>query len=136
MKKMTVLLFVVLILIAIFPITGCERSIEIIGIEWEKYPDNLIYIQNVDNRISLEGHKIRTITRGGVYIDEFRISKEDYENIDFSKTGVQIVTLNFRRGQEDEWPVDNPEDFIIEFPIQIISQEQAIEYGLMSVAQK
>lgn len=95
-------------------LTGCDASLEIMGMEVLNYPNRLVYIANKDNELDLSGGEFKFI-----YKDKRIDSKEQMagdqakiqHDIDFSKPGVYIVTI-YRH-----------DDAQIQFPIQVVDQK-------------
>ena len=92
MKKIIVLLFSILLSILV---SGCDSSLEIAGMEIEKYPNRIVYYSGVDKELDLAGGIINYILKGG---SKSSSDMEDKDitishNIDFNKSGVYVVEL-------------------------------------------
>lgn len=109
MKKILGLLLSTLLF---FSVSGCDSSLEIVGMEIEKYPDRIVYFVGVDKELDLTGGVVNYILKGNSK------KAEDMEDryitvshqINFNKPGVYVVEL--KRGT-----------VLCKFPIQVIDKK-------------
>ena len=110
MKKIYRILMLIVLLSAL---TGCDEGLRIIGMEIINYPDKLIYVANKDNELDLSGGEIELILKDKAAQSIDPMTEEEMEilhDIDFSKPGVYIVTL-YRN-----------DDANVQFPIQVVDE--------------
>lgn len=115
LRRLVLLIMSVLLLLSI---CGCDTGLKIVGIEIEEYPDRIVYFSGTDNELDLSGGAIYLITkdnmkdnsRDGTHEKMIDKSIEVIHNIDFNKPGVYVVEL--KRGE-----------FICKFPIQVIDKD-------------
>jgi len=110
MKKICRILILIVLLSAL---TGCDEGLRIIGMEIVNYPDKLIYVANKDDKLDLSGGKIELILKDKAAQSIDPMTEEEMEilhDIDFSKPGIYIVTL-YRN-----------DDAKVEFPIQVVDE--------------
>lgn len=109
MKKIILVVFLVLILLLV----GCDTGLEIVDIEVAEYPNNIVYFSGSVSELDLTGGVIRLQTKNG---DDHL---EDMDNrfnsivhsIDFDLPGVYVVEVV--RGEKN-----------CHFPVQIIEQKE------------
>lgn len=95
----------------IISLTGCDSSMEIVGMEIEKYPNRIVYYTGIDKDLDLSGGVINYILKGNkkkaADMNDKYITAS--YNIDFNKSGVYIVELNRNNN-------------ICKFPIEVIDK--------------
>lgn len=91
MKKVITFMLIMISLL----VTGCDASLEIIGMDIEKYPNRIVYFLGVDNELDLNGGIVEYILKGGE--DSFSDMDDKYitvsHNINFHQVGVYVVEL-------------------------------------------
>lgn len=92
MRKIMVLLLSILFSISV---SGCDSSLEIVGMEIEKFPDRIVYFSGVDKGLDLTGGVVNYILKGdsktAVDMGDKHITVS--HQIDFNKPGVYVVEL-------------------------------------------
>lgn len=119
MKKIMALL---LSLVTVLILFGCEYDLEYYKVELISCPDKLVYIQNVDTELDMSGFVAKEYNRTSEYDltveddDYFLYAEpEDYE-VDFSKEGVYYISHGMHDG-----------NLMVSFPVYVISQDKVDE---------
>jgi hypothetical protein len=108
LKRVLVLLLSILLIISV---SGCDSSLQIVGMEIEKYPNRIVYYAGVDKELDLSGGVVNFILKGksktAADMEDRYISIS--HSIDFDTPGVYVVELK-------------RSDAVCKFPIQVIDK--------------
>ena len=109
MKRILVLLLSILFTISV---SGCDSSLEIVGMEIQNYPNRIVYFSGVDKELDLTGGVVNYILKGNSKTAEDMVDRyiTVSHHIDFNKPGVYVVEL--KRGTA-----------LCKFPIQVIDKK-------------
>ena len=92
MKKIIVILLSILFSVSV---SGCDSSLEIVGMDIEKFPNRIVYFSGVDKDLDLTGGVVNYILKGNsktaVDMGDKYITVSHH--IDFNKPGVYVVEL-------------------------------------------
>jgi hypothetical protein len=103
------IIYLLLIGLIVATISGCDKGLEIISMEIEKYPNRIVYYSGIDKDIDLTGGVVKYYTKDGTSTSEDiadRFNTISYD-IDFNTPGVYVVEI--QRGK-----------FICKYPVQVI----------------
>lgn len=107
MKRVVFLLLSIMLVISV---TGCDSGLEIVGIEIEKYPNRIVYYAGVDTELDLSGGIINHLVKAKEKYPHNMVKEvSDHlmtvsHNIDFNRPGVYVVTLH-RSIHECKFPI-------------------------------
>lgn len=113
MKRAFVLILSIVLIISV---SGCDSGLLIVGMEIEKYPDRIVYYAGIDEELDLTGGVINYLLKAKIkstvdMSDDLRMRHINIShNIDFDKPGVYVVELE-RAGA------------VCKFPIQVIQKQ-------------
>ena len=96
-------------------LAACDSGLEYVKLEISSYPDKIVYIKDVDTRLSVKGLELILFTKDGQ--SEILKEAKDYNtNVDFSKEGVYTVAFKICDGVS------------VSYPVQVISKEWLLDH--------
>jgi hypothetical protein len=86
--------------------SGCDSSLEIVGMEIVQYPNKIVYFSGVDKELDLTGGVVNYILKGKskTTADMWDKYITVSHNIDFNKPGVYVVELK-RHNTSCKFPI-------------------------------
>jgi hypothetical protein len=93
-----------LFLVIVLTICGCDSGLEYVKLEVMSYPDKTIYVKDVDTSVSVNGLVLKLSTRDG-HEEILKEPKGFTTNVDFSKEGTYYVTFIITEGVETSFPI-------------------------------
>ena len=120
MKKIIALIVLAVLCLSLL---GCEYGLEYYKVELLSYPDKMVYIQNVDDKLDMTGFSAKLYNRTSEY--DYTVENDDYFDyaepedyaVDFSKEGLYNLTFS----------IYHQKDRTITFPIYVVSAEKVEE---------
>ena len=110
-------------LMTVLILFGCEYDLEYYKVELISCPDKLVYVQNADSELDMRGFVAKEYNRTTEYDltvegdDYFLYAEPEYYEVDFSKEGVYYI----------RYGMDGGSDLMVSFPVYVISQDKVDE---------
>lgn len=98
---------IIALVLLLLCLSGCDFGLEVVGIQINQYPDNIVYYSDVDTELDLSGGTVGLCLKDGT-VSAFDMSDARQvtvtDNVNFNLPGVYAVTLS-RNGYSCAFPI-------------------------------